>query len=154
MPRLTKDQWEEARAMRETGSTLTAVAAHFGIDRAGVSRRAKAENWSDGSDVSEVIRRKVTERAHGIVTSGDAKKRNEAINKAVDKAAEVVLRHKAEWQEHRSLFGVSEIKSDFNTGKSAKISAEMLMIRQKAERVAWGLDTQESKQSITIERSY
>lgn len=143
MPRLTLDEWEKARAMREAGSSLTEVAQQFGIDRAAVSRRAKAEGWGDGSDVIEAIRRKVTEKTHGIVT-GDSVKKAAAIAVAADKVALVISRHREDWEKHHATFSVELIADDFNLGKSAKISAEMLSIRQKAERIAWDLDAPEA----------
>lgn len=150
MPRLTADQWGDARAMREAGATLTDVAQRFGIDRAAVSRRAKAEGWGDGADLGDAIRRQVTAKTHGIVTLDPAKKAA-AIAAAADRAALVVTRHRDDWETHHQTFGVQGIAGSFELGKSAKISAEMLAIRQKAERIAWGLDETENKPDITIQ---
>jgi len=148
MPRLTADQWADARALREAGASLSEVAKTVGIDRAAVSRRAKAEKWSDGSDVGEIVRRKVTELAHGVITGGDPKKRADAIDAAAAKVADVVEMHQQEWVEHRERFGIPE---DFELGKLAKISAEMLTIRQKGERIAHGLEDTALKPDITIQ---
>jgi hypothetical protein len=149
MPRLTAEQWGEARALRESGMSLTEVAAKMGIDRAAVSRRAKREAWSDGSDIGDAVRRRVTERVTGIVTSRDPKKVAEAIDAEAARAAAVVERHRHELEEHAALFAVAEIKANFEVGKSAKISAEMLAIRQKAERIAWNLDDNSLKIDIS-----
>lgn len=148
MPRLTPDQWEQARALRESGSNLTEVAERMGVDRAAVSRRAKAEGWGDGTDLADAVRRKVTEKTHGIVTTGDAKKRAAALDAAADRVVEVVRRHQQEWADHRARFG--SVPEDFEAGKHAKISSEMLLIRQKGERAAHGLDEAESKPDIVI----
>ena len=150
MPRLTMDQWEEARAMREAGASLTEVAQKMGIDRAAVSRRAKREGWGDGTDAGDAIRRQVTAKTHGIVTCDPAKKAA-AISAAADKVVKIVARHRDDWETHHTTFDVPGIAKDFNLGKSAKISAEMLAIRQKAERVAWGLEDSESKPEIKIQ---
>lgn len=140
MPRLKPDQWEEARAMREAGETLTAVAEKFGIDRAAVSRRAKSEGWGDGADIAGAVRRKVTEKVTGLVTACDPKKRAEALDAAAERGVSIITRHQQDWEEHHQRFTVNGVADDFTLGKSAKICAEMLAIRQKAERAAHGLD--------------
>jgi hypothetical protein len=99
-----------------------------------------------------LIRRKVTEKVSGVVTAENPKKRAAAIDAAADRSAEVVRRHQAEWEDHRARFG--SVPADFDDGKLAKISAEMLKIRQEGERRAWGLDETAAQPSIVIERSY
>ena len=150
MPRLTQEQWEEARALRESGVSLSEVAARIGVDRAAVSRRAKREEWDDGSDVAETVRRKVTEKVTGVVTGVDPKRKAEAIDAAAEKASRIIERHKEDWEKHHAFFTVSAIAAEFDLGKSAKISAEMLAIRQKAERTAWGLDDNASEAEVKI----
>lgn len=152
MPRLTQDQWETIRAEREAGSSFGDLAQRFNVSKSGIIKRAKAEGWSNGQDVAEIIRRKVSEKVSGIVTSDNPKRRAEAIDAAAGKVASVVERHQQEWTDHRDRFG--SVPDDFENGKLAKISAEMLTIRQKGERAAYGLDEQGSKPEIVIERSF
>jgi hypothetical protein len=45
VPRLTADQWETIRAEREAGASFGDLAQRHGIDKAGIVRRAKAEEW-------------------------------------------------------------------------------------------------------------
>lgn len=139
MAKLTAEQWASVRAEREAGESFGALAARYKIDKAAIVRRAKREGWGDGSDLAETIRRKVTEKVTGVVTV-DPVKKAAAIDAVVERMAAVVERHRRELEEHAALFLVDEIKQTFEIGKSAKISVEMLAIRQKAERVAWGLD--------------
>jgi len=54
--------------------------------------------------------------------------------------ADVLDRHRADWSEHRKLFTLQSIAENFDLGKSAKITAEMLKIRQDGERKAYGFD--------------
>jgi hypothetical protein len=152
MPRLTADQWESIRAEREAGASFPELAAKWGVSHQAIQKRAKAEGWGDGSDVADVIRRKVAEKVAGVVATYNPKKRAQAIDSAADRAAEVVRKHQAEWEEHRTRFG--SVPADFDDGKLAKISAEMLKIRQEGERRAWGLDDAATQPTIVIERSY
>lgn len=152
MPRLTAAQWESIRAEREAGATFRELAKRYGVSDVAIVKRAKAEGWGDGTDVAAVIRRKVGEKVSGVVSTANPKKRAQAIDAAADRAAEVLRKHQAEWEEHRTRFG--SVPADFEDGKLAKISAEMLKIRQEGERRAWGLDDAATQPTIIIERSY
>ena len=49
MPRLNAEEWEMIRAKYEVqGSTVSALAKEFGINHAGIIRRAKTEGWRQG----------------------------------------------------------------------------------------------------------
>lgn len=143
MPRLTADAWENIRAEREAGATFEPLAVKYGVSKTAIVKRAKAENWGDGSDLAETIRRKVTEKVSGIVTVANPKKKAEAIDAAADRGAAIVARHRSDWEDHHARFTVNGVADDFELGKSAKICAEMLAIRQKAERSAHGFDEKE-----------
>lgn len=138
MPRLTADQWQSIRAEREAGATFDSLAAKNGVSKTAIVKKSNGEGWGDGSDLAEVIRRKVTEKVTGIVTSANPKKKAEAIDDAAEKAAAVIEQHRNEWKDHRVRFGSTT--ADFEDGKLAKINAEMLKIRQSGERLAYGLD--------------
>lgn len=153
MPRLTADTWETVRAEREAGTSFPELAARFGVSHQAIQKRAKAEGWSDGADVAEVIRRKVAEKVAGVVATANSKKKAEAIDAAASKVAAVVDLHQQEWVDHRDRFG--SVPDTFEDGKLAKISSEMLAIRQKGERQAHGLDDgKEDGKTIIIERSF
>lgn len=140
MPRLTAEQWTDVRAEREAGTSFPDLAKKYGVSHQAIQKRAKKEGWSNGEDVQEVVRRKVAEKVAGVVATESPKKRAEAIDAAADKAGKIVERHRKDWEQHHKTFGVDAIAADFLVGKCAKISAEMLAIRQKGERLAWGLD--------------
>ena len=151
MPRLNKDQWEEARALRETGVSLSEVAARMGVDRAAVSRRAKREKWSDGSDIQDEVRRRVAAKVTGIVTEGDPQKKAAAIDAEADKVVEVVRRHREETnairdrlysglKTHKAATTHAEKRLAFEDLKAAKISSECLQNIHRMERVAWGIE--------------
>lgn len=165
MPRLTADQWESARAMREAGASLDDVAEHYGVSRQAVMKTAKRDGWGDGSDISETIRRKVTEKVTGIVTSCNPKKKAEAIEAAADKSAEVVRRHQDETnavrerlysglKAHKAAETKEEKQLAFEDLKAAKISSETILNIHRAERQAWSLDEAAAQPTIVIERSF
>jgi hypothetical protein len=139
MPRLTADQWETIRAEREAGASFGELAKRHGVGKSAITNRSVREGWGNGQDVGAAIRRRVSEKVSGAV-SVDPVKKAAAIDAEAGRAAAVVARHRSELEEHVLLFPVTEIKENFDVGKSAKISIEMLAIRQKAERIAWGLE--------------
>ncbi|MDR1685210.1 MAG: hypothetical protein LBR82_02010 [Desulfovibrio sp.] len=60
MPRLTSDQWEQARAEYEVrGLPLLQIADRIGVDVAAVHRKSKKEAWVKGKSQS-LVERKVT----------------------------------------------------------------------------------------------
>jgi predicted DNA-binding protein YlxM (UPF0122 family) len=142
MPPLTRQQWQQARIEWESNPdlTITELAKRYGVARNTVYERIKREGW----------------RKANI----DDCKKNGPLPQSVQLYADNVERllecHRHEWEEHRSLFELGAIAMNFELGKAAKISAEMLAIRQKAERMAWGLVSEDSSNAkeIVIERSY
>ncbi len=146
MARLSADQWETVRAEREAGATFGELAGKHGVNKAAIVRRAKAEGWGDGSDIGDVVRRKVTEKVTGMSPADPAKKKAEAIDAAADETAAVVRRHRQEWlqvvelREEAVTAREADAKEAFERAKLAKITAEMTAIQQAGERKAWGLD--------------
>lgn len=151
MPRLSPDTWAEIRALRETGISYGALAAEFGVSKTAIMKRAKAESWADGSDVSEIIRKRAMAKVTGVV-AGDRAKKAEALDRAADNAASVLNRHRLDWEAHRQVFGA--IPDDFEVGKRAKIAAEMLRIRHQGERIACGLEDGCPVPQVTITREW
>jgi hypothetical protein len=165
MPRLSKETWEDIRAQREAGETFDELARRFGVSKTAIIKRAKIEGWSNGEDVAEIIRRKVTEKVTGVVTSGNLKKRAASIEAATDRAAEIVRRHQEETnaarerlysglKAHKAAITKEEKALAFEDLKAAKIAAEALAIIQRLERINWGLEDATPKNEIVIERSY
>jgi hypothetical protein len=153
MPKLTRDQWADVRAEREaTGASFPELAAKWGVSHQAIQKRAKAEGWADGQDVGDTIRKKVAEKVAGLVAGCNPKMKADAIDAAAERGAAVLSQHQNEWAEHRDRFG--SVPDDFEQGKLAKISAEMLKIRQSGERLAHGLDEAVSMPEIRIERSF
>jgi len=147
--KMTAEMWEEARARRALGESFPSIGKALGVSHNLLSVRAKKEGWGEPVDNSEAIRiatkEKLTEKLTGIVTAGEVKKRVEQLDAIADKSSDVLLTHQREWEEHRRLYPSDEIKQDFDLGRSAKINAEMLHIRQTGERKAWGLDLLDSR---------
>lgn len=151
MPRLTADTWETVRAEREAGATFDALAVKFGVSKTAIIKRAKVGDWGDGTDLAETIRRKVTEKVTGVVTTGNPQKKAEAIAAAADRSAEVVRRHREETgavrerlytglEAHKAAETKEEKTLAFEDLKAAKISSETILNIHRAERQAWSLD--------------
>jgi len=161
MPRLSKEVWAEIRAEREAGASFPELAARWGVSHQAIQKRAKAEGWGDGTNVAEVIRRKVAEKVAGY----NPQKKTAAIDAAAERAAEIVRRHQEETnaardrlysglKAHKAAFTKEEKALAFEDLKAAKIAAEALAIIQRLERINWGLEDATAKPEIIIERSY
>lgn len=158
MPRLTQDQWAAARIKWEADPTLTfeALAVALSVARPVVSRRAKAEGWKQVGALKGINERAQVraDAAEGTQSGTPYQSKKESIDASVDLRSKLIQSHRAEWRKHAGLYPLESIKAEFDEGRKAKISAEMLAIRQKGERLAWGLDDGNEKPTITIERSY
>lgn len=137
--RLTPEKWAQIRAERAAGATFAELASRHGVNKSTITNAAIRGKWDDGQDVGAEIRRRVSEKVSKIV-SVDPVKKSAAIDAEADRVADIVTKHRGEWTEHRTLFPTAEIKKVFDIGKSAKISAEMITLRQRGERIAWGLE--------------
>lgn len=155
MPRLTKDQWAEARVQWEADPTLTfeSLGKTLAVSREAVGQRARKDGWQRDPSLHDVARRaqfkadqrEASSKVPAEVPGGRLKTDSRAL--AEDIRADVIERHRADWAEHRQLFATSDIAANFEIGKSAKISAEMLSIRQRGERDAYGLSEAATQQT-------
>lgn len=148
MARLTSDQWQDARQSWEADPTLTfeGLAEKLGLSRQAVCKKAKGDSWSKVGALKKVAERaqlkadsKVAQPSK-VAGSAPKKAADATFEASVEIRADVIDRHRSDWAEHRKTFTLAEIKAKFEAGKQAKISAEMLAIRQRGERAAYGLD--------------
>lgn len=129
--------WETIRAGYEDGTSQADLSRRYGVSRKAIQKHITAEGWTQGS--SGTVKRMAEDKVAGIVAGGDPKKKAEALNRAADAVAAVMIRHKAEWERHQSLIDEALEAGDFDKAKLAKITAETLKIRQEGERRAWGI---------------
>ena len=141
--------WETIRAEYEVGATQSDLSRRHGVSRKAIQNHIDAEGWTQ--DVEPALRRKVAEKVAGVVAGCDPKKKAEAIDVEAAKRADVVQRHRDEWEEHKQIVDKAVGARDFDAAKLAKITAETLKIRQEAERKAWSIDTaQPSVTNVTV----
>jgi hypothetical protein len=138
--RPTKVVWHTARQRWEADPTETfqSIAAHVGVSRQAVCKHAEQEGWLRLTDLEEINERAQIS-ADSKVAQVDGAGVKSVEQAAVDVRANVLLRHRTDWTKHRELFSLEKISEHFETGKQAKISAEMLMLRQRGERDAYGI---------------
>jgi hypothetical protein len=148
----TAPDWQAIRAQYEAGGeagTCRALARRHGLSHTAIAKRARAEGWTQ--DLEPAIQRKVTAAVAGAVSAGHPQKAAEAIDAEAARRAEVLKRHREEWNgaRERLYSGLRAHKEAasrdakvlaFEDLKAAKISAETLQIMQAAERKAWRLD--------------
>lgn len=129
--------WETIRAEYEAGTSQADLSRRHGVSRKAIQKHITAEGWTQGS--SGTVNRMAEDKVAGIVAGCDPKKKAEALNRAADAVAAVMIRHKAEWERHQALIDEALEAGDFDKAKLAKITAETLKIRQEGERKAWGI---------------
>ncbi len=140
--RLTADEWQAARQRWEADPTLSfeALAEDLSVSRQAVSKKAKQEGWTKVGNLRQVAERAQLQADSKVAQVAGATAKKATFEASVEIRADVIDRHRVDWAEHRKHFTVEGIKTDFENGKKAKISAEMLLIRQKGERAAYGLE--------------
>ena len=146
MARLSADQWKAARIKWESDPSLTFedIAKDNGVSRVAISKRANSEKWERVNDLQTLAKlaharsdaREVTAKVSAQVTPETI----DAREAAVDLRADVLDRHKADLARHRHLHTDEAMATDLEAGRRAKISMEVLALRHKAERSAYGLD--------------
>lgn len=62
---------------------------------------------------------------------------------AQEEKAAVIYRHRKEWEEHNEIMQHAIAMRDAEEAKFAKLTAEILKIRQEGERKAWGIADKE-----------
>lgn len=151
MPRKQID-WETIRAEYEAGASQSDLSRKHGVSRKAIQNHIEAEGWTQ--DIEPSIQRKVAEKVAGIVAGCDPKKKAEALDAEASRRADVVQRHRDEWEEHKHLVDTAIVTKDFDAAKLAKITSETLKIRQEAERKAWQIDVaQPQVTNITVTQS-
>lgn len=148
MPRLTKDQWSAARIKWESDPAMTdhKLAEILGVSKQAVEQQRKKNKWQKAGALQNVNER-AQFAADNLAKLGLDKQKADAVNAAVEIRAKLLEQHREDWKEHREQFSIPDIAANFELGKSAKITAEMLKIRQEGERKAYGLDEQQPQQA-------
>lgn len=129
--------WEKIRAEYEVGATQSELARTYGCCRSAIQKRIEKEGWMQ--DITASVNRLTEAKVAGVVAGCDPQKKAEALDKAAQKKADVIAKHKQEWAKHQKWIDEALANGDFNAAKLAKITAETIRIRQDGERRAWGI---------------
>lgn len=177
MARLDPSLWAEIRRIWEFApeeptylDAANQAAAKFGFEapkKTAIDNRAKREGWErrgsltgvnasaqrkadrmvDSTGAPSVVDAPSTKKVDASTNAGVAQLTAAARTESEDKRAEVLARHRTEWQQVAVLRQealarrAADAVDAFNRAKLAKITAEMTMIQQVGERRAWGMDT-------------
>lgn len=157
--RLTPEEWRKARLKYESDKRVSfaEIAAKFGVSKAAVGKMALKQKWSKVGAL-ESIARAAHLRADEAEVDGNVDSQKplpDSFERSTDLRTKLIQSHRAEWRKHANLFPLEEIKNSLTIGRSGKVSAEMIALRQKAERIAWGMDdVSQDNKTFVIERSY
>jgi len=147
--RLSKDEWAAAPVLwgADPEQTDVSIADRYGVTKQAVTQKRKRDGWQKVGALHSAGQRAqfVADSKHcPNVVLGNIKAKT--VDLAVEIRADVLGRHRNDWVEHREHFTLKDIADNFDLGKSAKITAEMLKIRQEGERKAYGLDDTQAPQ--------
>ena len=141
-----------ARALWEGDPNISMadVAAEVGVTVRAMRRWSQDENWSKRqADMSErahaaadQYKNKLSELGPEITTEQQKQAEADAAEEtAVQLRAQVLDRHRKEWNAPRKLSYDAVKAKNFDQMKMAKITAEALTLIQNGERKAWGIDS-------------
>lgn len=158
--KLSERQWAELRLAYESGTrTQRALAREFGIAHTTLQTRIKAEDWY--RDPTKEVEVATVANLAGIPVTGSEEDRKAAIEVEAERRANVLRRHRDEWvklEKYRDLsleelenavprevcnedgIVISVIEPAYRKTYAFKAQVEALASRQKAERLAWGVD--------------
>ena len=103
--------WNKIRADYEGGTGGKELCSRYGVALSSLYRHAKAEGWTSSFNKEEPARSRTS----------------------------VTRQHREEWAKQRELSERAVEEQDIELAKLAKLSAEILKIRQEGERRAWGI---------------
>lgn len=150
-----------AKTLYEAGrGTIKQIAAEIGVSSRTVERWSAADGWVRVTTTPELSERahRVASRLAEIPEDAKPEERGRAVEaiteqQVVDERAELLVRHRREWQVSRVLLAEAVRERSTDKAKMAKVVAETTSITQKGERLAWGLDTDTgTKVQVVIER--
>ena len=129
----------EAKLLFESlGVKPQAIADRFQVSRTVIDRLIVDENWKEPrpGQVDSAAKAAALMKLDGKqvrVSDMDKNAMQEMEKKLAREAADVLVLHRGDWEDHRRVFG-SCVFSDIEQAKAAKMSAEAIMLRQKGER--------------------
>jgi len=150
---LTKEQWEQARAMYEMGDTPTKIGERFGVSASMIDKRRSREGWKPIDDASAQALKQARSIVDGIVDDNTIVRRAQ-IDIAADVKAGIIAQHRKDWIGFRQTTASMD-SEDKNAQTCAKLRAEVLEKMHNGERKAWGITDGEDDSKelrVVIER--
>lgn len=157
MPTPAKIDWRLARGDYEVaGMSGRGIAKKYGVSPKAVQKRIEKEGWT--LNVRATVRRETEAKVAGIVASDDPATKDRKVDDEAAKRAELVKRHRLEWDFVRSYTAaamgeaakVEGGRMQLSTGdihqealrhmRFAKVATDAVRARQDGERQAFGLD--------------
>jgi DNA-binding transcriptional regulator LsrR (DeoR family) len=162
MARLSTADWAAARADYEVaGMSQGAIARKYGVDRRAVQKHIINQDWN--LNVRATVRRETEQKVAGLVAADDPSVTAQKLEDEAGKRAEIITRHRKEWDFMRSYASaamtyaarilddgslelVEGVKHEqaIQYARFAKMQSEAIKLRQDAERIAFGLDEDDS----------
>jgi hypothetical protein len=144
MPKADPDQWRSARLEWECtpSMTLTDVAHQLNMKLGSVSEKAKRDGWCKViPEVREASQ--IAADALGYISGREVllAATTTALDLTVATRVAIINKWRDDWAKHRILFTPEACASDPAASKRGKATAELMMVRQRGEAVAYGMST-------------
>lgn len=146
MSKVLKESWRRARADWEATPerTYAEVARDLAVAVPTVYARARRENWTKMFEPQDLaahahLRVNAAERVLERNNTELVEEVSTVLDLSVETRVRTINRARDDWTEHRRLFPQEVCASDPAAAKRAKLTAEMLVLRQRGEFVAYGL---------------
>lgn len=142
--------WDEARRAWEGDpqETFAAVADRLKVSRQAVRKRATRDGWRKLAETGELSRLAVNQADAKMVRELVVDKEDK--QDAVAQRAEVIARHRREWDGARKAIYKAVRADDMEAARLGKAVADALAVIQSGERKAWQLDERDAHADFTV----
>lgn len=151
---MARIDWLYARELWESdpAATYVSVADILRITPQAVGQRARREKWQKNlGAVNTAAHMHADVQMREEADPRDASAQFDQYDQATTLRAQFIRLHREEWRTHARLFPLEHLAVDINAARRARLVAEVLVLRQRAERAAWGI-SEEQMPAVTIRR--
>lgn len=139
-PKVTSEEWAELKVKWENdpriGYAWLIKETKIGVTRDAIRKKAEQERWRKSPAIRTIV-----QQAHINADNISLGKTDlNSIQNSIKLRSDIIELHRKEWNDHRRIFTLLKMEESLRYAQTAKMSAEVLKLRQDGERRAWALD--------------
>lgn len=100
MPELTDDEWQSVGEAFKAKVSVNSLSKTYGVSRAAINKQAERRGWmkSEAHDaIADAVESRARSQADGIDESQTEDEIRDAIHRAADSKAAIILQHREQW---------------------------------------------------------